>query len=125
MSKRLQYVLDAAFIQATEGKGKARHANGKPFERQPMQDIINRQGLGFPLGQCDKKVLEARRWVELSQRDKAVDELLGAIVYIAGAVIWIEDNPEITYFDVDAHEEPSDVEGGSATSLGCSAHRSG
>ncbi len=35
----LRHVLALALQQANAGKGKERHANGKPFDRQPIMEI--------------------------------------------------------------------------------------
>ena len=86
----LAAVLQKAHDQAAIGKGKERHANGLPFENQPMS-VINRQ-LGSIHGfiyQAHKKSLEATRL----PKDRAVAELLGAINYLAGAVIALESQP--------------------------------
>lgn len=82
----LRNVLDRAYEQAATGKGNERHGNMLNFERQPMQDVTKLVGLGFPLGQAIKKAQEATRL----ETDAAVKELLGAINYLAGAVIWLE-----------------------------------
>lgn len=79
-------VLHRAYDQAARGKGADRHANGKPFSQQPMQDLIHLYGIGFALGQVAKKAEEAQRM----DREPAVRELLGAINYLAGAVIALE-----------------------------------
>lgn len=79
-------VLQRAYYQAAGGKGKERHAQGKPFVEQPMQELISLYGLGFALGQAGKKAQESQRL----PREKAVHELLGAIVYLAGAVVALE-----------------------------------
>lgn len=79
-------VLNRAFDQAARGKGAERHAQGQPFDRQPMQDLIRLHGIGFATGQASKKAQEAHRL----PRDRAVAELLGAINYLAGAIIAIE-----------------------------------
>jgi len=85
---KLADVLNRALHQASQGKGKERHASGDiPFEEQPMA-TINRQ-LGSVHGfifQAHKKSLESLRLP--AGRDVA--ELLGAINYLAGAVIAIE-----------------------------------
>lgn len=95
MGKPLGYqllddVLSRAYHQAAVGKGAERHANDKPFHEQPMQKIAERRGIGFILGQADKKSEEAQGMVERGERDAAVRELLGAIVYLAGAIIFLE-----------------------------------
>lgn len=86
--EKLADVLNRALLQASQGKGRERHASGDtPFEEQPMA-TINRQ-LGSVHGfiyQAHKKSLEAMRLP--AGRDVA--ELLGAINYLAGAVIALE-----------------------------------
>lgn len=83
----LAAVLKRAFDQASVGKGNERHAQvGEPFEAQMMQDMAKRFGVGVLLGQAFKKSEESQRL----PHDRAVAELLGAIVYLAGAVIAME-----------------------------------
>ncbi len=79
-------VLNRAFDQAARGKGAQRHAQGQAFNRQPMQDLIRLHGVGFATGQASKKAQESHRL----PRSHAVAELLGAINYLAGAIIAIE-----------------------------------
>jgi len=79
-------VLFAAYRQASQGKGKERHADDKPFDEQPMAKINQAVGIGFSLGQAIKKSEESIRL----PYPRNVDELLGAIVYLCGAVIEIE-----------------------------------
>lgn len=79
----LAAILEEAFAQASAGKGKERHANDAPFDSQAMQYIIGAHGVGFALGQADKKMRESYNLSHVA----AVRELLGAIVYIAGAII--------------------------------------
>jgi len=85
---RLAMVLLGAFKQAAHGKGKERHADAQPFEDQPMVSINKTLGTidGY-LFQAAKKAHEAKRL----PKDRAIAELLGAINYLAGAVIHIED----------------------------------
>lgn len=92
----LAAVLHAAFGQAAFGKGKERHAQPVPFDAQPMLKLIDLYGAGFALGQAAKKMQESQRL----PRDRAKAELLGAINYIAGAIIAL-DNTE--------PEEPPDA----------------
>lgn len=84
-------VLEAALDQAQIGKGSERHADGKAFDDQPMQALINLHGLGFALGQAGKKAQEAQRM----DSDAAIRELLGAINYLAGAVIHLQKQPRL------------------------------
>lgn len=77
-------VLHRAFDQAANGKGKERHAGeGEPFDAQVMQDMARRFGVGSLLGQAFKKSEESQR-LPLAASTR---ELLGAINYIAGAII--------------------------------------
>ena len=85
----LANVLRRAFEQASAGKGKERHANGKPFVEQPMLSINRTLGsIDGMLYQAAKKSAEARG---LPTTERAVAELLGAINYLAGAVILLEE----------------------------------
>ena len=80
----LMQVLKEATLQAAEGKGKYRHAVGDtPFSEQPICLISRQVGLGFALGQAIKKIIESQRL----EGEHGVKELLGAINYIAAAII--------------------------------------
>lgn len=83
--EQLEDVLRAAFDQAAGGKGAERHGNGLPFHKQRMQSISELldtdAGMAF---QACKKVSEAMRL----PHDARERELLGAINYIAGMVIF-------------------------------------
>ena len=81
----LANALVEAFDQASKGKGRERHAQRRPFTSQPMQHLIAVHGLGFATGQAAKKAQEAHRL----PKDRAVVELLGAINYLAGAVVFL------------------------------------
>ena len=85
----LALVLKAAFDQASIGKG-----DGLPFEMQPMQTIAQEHTIGFITGQARKKMEEALGMLTRGEADAAIKELLGAIVYTAGAVVFIENNSE-------------------------------
>ncbi len=88
--ERLALVLQQAFDQAAKGKGRERHANDKPFDRQPMQTVSRLlQTDGGMAFQAIKKIQEARNLVSHEAR---VRELLGAIVYVAGMVVYEEDS---------------------------------
>lgn len=84
----LANVLYRAYDQAANGKGKERHANDLPFEEQPMQTVSelvgDNHGLAF---QAIKKVQES---MVLPEQEARVRELLGAINYIAGMIIFDE-----------------------------------
>jgi hypothetical protein len=87
----LERILDMAYDQASEGKGKARHAKkDEPFKKQKICEITRRVGLGYPLGQAIKKAEEAQRLPYPAN----VQEILGAINYLAAAVIIMEEDEE-------------------------------
>lgn len=91
--QRLRGVLAQALHQAQSGKGAERHANGLPFEKQRMQIISHllnsERGMAF---QACKKVAEG---IDLPTHEARVKELLGAINYIAGIVIFLEDREDM------------------------------
>ena len=81
-------MLDLALEQAAYGKGVDRHANGQPFDRQPMMEISRM--IGGPAGcfyQAMKKTQEASRM----DPEAAKREILGAINYLAGAYLLIDE----------------------------------
>jgi hypothetical protein len=80
-------VLQRAFQQAASGKGAERHGQDLPFDKQPMQTISQL------VGSQDGLIYQAMKKAQESQRmpvDRAVRELLGAINYLAGAVIELD-----------------------------------
>lgn len=93
----LYRVLMDAYQQAAVGKGSQRHANDRPFKDQPMQSIIALNGKGFATGQISKKVQESLRM----EPEHAIHELLGAIVYAAGLIVYIQNNELDTETDDD------------------------
>ena len=80
-------VLRDALEEAQEGKGAVRHGNGLSFTDQPALTITRAVGLGFPLGQAMKKIQESQRM----DPDAAKRELLGAINYLAAAVLFLDE----------------------------------
>lgn len=80
-------IFQRALDQAQEGKGAERHGLDAPFEEQTTQ-LIGRMlnSSDGMVHQAIKKATESRRLP--AGRDVA--ELLGAINYLAGAVIFIE-----------------------------------
>jgi hypothetical protein len=85
-------VLQQALWQAQDGKGHERHASAddQPFTDQPVLTITRAVGLGFPLGQAMKKIQECQRM----DTDAAKRELLGAINYLAAAVLFLDENAD-------------------------------
>lgn len=82
--EKLAYELQRAYDQAARGKGKERHAQvNEPFHTQVMADGAKRFGVGSLLFQAYKKAEESQRL----PFDRALAELHGAMVYLAGAAI--------------------------------------
>jgi len=75
-----------ALNQAQSGKGKERHACDNPFEEQIIM-IIERLDVGYQLGQAIKKIAESKRL----DTNHAINELLGAINYIAAKIIHLKE----------------------------------
>lgn len=85
----LANVFALALQQAQDGKGAERHSSGEPFVDQPIVRLGEWMGAGrtsFVVGQACKKAIESTR---LSP-GQARQELLGAINYLAAAVIIID-----------------------------------
>lgn len=85
--KTLPEVLQAAVEQATKGKGQRHGGDKTPFLEQPWVRLYKTHGLGFLLGQADKKYHEA-----LGKENEADQcrEILGAIVYLGMALLVLE-----------------------------------
>lgn len=89
--ERLAGVLSLAFHQAAFGKGNQRHAApGERFEDQVILQGAERFGTGALLFQAFKKSEESQRL----EPGPAINELLGAIIYLAAAVIKISNDVE-------------------------------
>ena len=83
----LKKVLDEAFEQASEGKGHNRHnPDCIPFTEQDGC-TINKRFPGFAKGQATKKIFES----EILPPVKAIEELKGAIVYLAMEIIRLQE----------------------------------
>ncbi len=84
--EKLVAVYRDAHDQAAKGKGDERHANGQPFHEQRMQQISgllrSSDGMAF---QAIKKLTEGLQFDDHARREA---ELLGALNYIAGIVIY-------------------------------------
>ena len=87
----LAQVLALAYEQSSSGKGKNRHANGKPFLEQPIMEIGRMVGIGYQLGQAMKKAQEAGGMASRGEILAAQAELLGAINYLAAAHIQLDE----------------------------------
>lgn len=90
----LRAILDDAYAQAASGKGKERHANDRPFLDQPICEIGRMLGsvCDGELYQAIKKAQEASNMLARHENKRAEAELLGAINYLAAAVILIREN---------------------------------
>lgn len=85
--EHLAAVLDEALAQAQSGKGKERHANGRPFVEQRIVQLNEQNGSNHgAIFQACKKAQESTRLDPAHARA----ELLGAINYLAAAVLVID-----------------------------------
>ena len=96
----LQTVLTEAYHQASQGKGKERHALGEPFEEQLIA-WLERRGHTFNTGQAIKKIDESLRL----PAQRAINELYGAIVYISSRILALKEEQEYcaTLYQPDHH----------------------
>jgi hypothetical protein len=85
----LRAILLDAYNQSAKGKGKERHATeGTPWHEQPMVADLHALGsMHAAIFQARKKSMEACRL----DYHRARCDLLGAIVYLAAAVRWLDD----------------------------------
>jgi len=88
--ENLARILQGAYNQSAKGKGKHRHANNKPFEKQPIMAIGGMVGVGGHTYQVCKKAQEATSMVAREEYDAAIAEMRGVIVYAAAAILLIE-----------------------------------
>lgn len=86
----LARILQGAYDQSAKGKGKERHANDKPFNKQPIMEIGRMVGVGGHTYQICKKAQEAGGMVDRGKLEAAKAELRGAMVYAAAAILLIE-----------------------------------
>ena len=93
----LARILALAYDQSAKGKGKERHANAKPFDKQPIMEIGRMLGsvCDGEMYQVIKKVQEASNMVARGNASAAKAELLGAIVYSAAAYLLIEESEHL------------------------------
>ena len=83
----IEDVLAAAVLQATKGKGQRHGGDITPFLEQPWAKLYRTHGLGFLLGQADKKYHEALGKPDAESFER---EILGAIVYLGMALLALE-----------------------------------
>lgn len=83
----LRRILNDSFDWSAKKKGAQRHGQGGlPWDQQRHVTIGNAVGRGFALGQALKKIMES----EGMDAQAAINELHGAITYLASAVYMIE-----------------------------------
>ena len=88
----LRAVYAMALEQAQGGKGKERHANGQPFDQQPICQGGRRFGPGCLIYQAWKKAHETPVLLQMDNgKERAIRELLGVINYAAAAVLVIKE----------------------------------
>lgn len=86
--EQLAEVFRAAHDQAAYGKGKERHGHsGVPFHEQRMQ--VASDAVGSPDGMVYQVIKKTTEGLEFSNPDKREHELLGALNYLAGVIIWL------------------------------------
>jgi hypothetical protein len=88
----LAAVLRDAMAQATSGKGHERHARGNPFHEQHMQSISRL--LGTERGMAFQVIKKLTEGLDLPTHEARERELLGAINYLAGIVVYYRLNEE-------------------------------
>lgn len=84
----IQDVLNRAYAQAESGKGAERHGQDLPFTDQPMQTISRL--IGSHHGMIYQAIKNAQESTRLPTVDRQVAELLWAVNYLCGAVIFLE-----------------------------------
>lgn len=87
--ERLYAVFRDAHDQAAIGKGDERHANNLPFDEQRMQTIS--QGIGSPDGMAYQVIKKIQEGLQMNDHARTRAELLGALNYLAGIVIFLDD----------------------------------
>lgn len=104
--KALEMVLCSAFAQASEGKGKERHAADDSFLEQPIMAIgrllNSADGEAY---QAIKKVREGLRMAKRGEYDAALRECFGAINYIAAIALLLaeESHAKNPYLPAEKH----------------------
>ena len=90
--------VQQALLQASSGKGRRHYAGDLAFDQQPILMIARRYGLGFLLGQIDKKIEElpglARGFTRrraAAHREAQIRELCGVVNYAVAAIIFLEE----------------------------------
>lgn len=92
----LRDILASAVDQASHGKGRERHANGRPFDRQPIMEIgrMLSSVCDGELYQVIKKAQEASGMISRGELDAAERELFGVINYAGAAILLVREHKE-------------------------------
>lgn len=102
--ERLHAVFRDAHDQAAIGKGDERHANNLPFDEQRMQTIS--QGLGSPDGMAYQVIKKIQEGLQMNDHARTRAELLGALNYLAGIVIFLDDKQHAAEQHEAGHDLP-------------------
>lgn len=87
--KSLAAILERSLDQAQNGKGNERHQVGEAtFTKQPICELGRLYGTGYNFGQAAKKAHETN---QLGTKEAKLNEIYGAINYLAAAAILIEE----------------------------------
>lgn len=86
--EKLHDVYRDAHDQAAYHKGAERHANDRPFHKQRMQTIS--EGLNTADGMAYQVVKKVQEGLQMSDAGARRRELLGALNYLAGVVIFLD-----------------------------------
>lgn len=93
--ERLHSTLLLALEQASRGKGNVRHnQRGAAFEEQPMQLIS--ELLHSTDGMAFQAIKKLREGLHLPDHQAQVNELRGVINYVAGIIIYLENEHDRT-----------------------------
>jgi len=87
-------VLQSALDQAQDGKGNIRHSFGEPFDQQEICDGARKCGIGAMVYQARKKSLEALRLYETQGKEAALEDIYGAIIYLAASAIVLDEQDD-------------------------------
>lgn len=87
----LWMINQKALSRVWAGKGLERHHNGKPFDQQDICVFIREEGWGFAIGQCRKKVNEAKRMFKNGEKSRAINEVLDASIYLQALALVMEE----------------------------------
>lgn len=91
----LARILLSAFDQSAHGKGKQRHANGRPFKEQPIMALARLTGIDAHAYQISKKATEASAMFKRGDLEAAMAEFRGVIIYAAAAILLAEEQSRI------------------------------